>query len=148
MKNISRAAESCKNSPDMSGGSGGLCVKRVQVEQVDKIGQTSESVASPQPRPGVPGPGHQGGEDVLVTEAAPEQQGQVPRVPEVTRRPVEAIMMVSRAPARAGETPEADEAGHVLAGLGELVPGTGHSGHSGHSGHVTVITLCHACHAV
>ena len=142
MKNISRAAESCKNSPDVSGGSGGLCVKRVQVEKVDKIGQTPESVASPQPRARVHGPGHQSGENVLVTEAAPEQQGQVPRVPKVTR-PLEAIMMVSRAPARAGEAPEADEAGHVLPRLGELVPpGTGHGGH------VTVITLCHACHAV
>ena len=69
-------------------------MKRVQVEKVDKIGQTPESVASPQPRARVHCPGDQGGEDVLVTEAAPEQQGQVPRVPEVTR-PLEAIMMVS-----------------------------------------------------
>ena len=66
MKNIT----SRKNLPDVSGGSGGLCVKRVTVEQVDKVGQTPGSVASSEPR--VTGPCHQSAEDVLVTEAASE----------------------------------------------------------------------------
>ena len=60
-----------KNLPNMSGGSGGLCVKRVTVEQVDKVGQTPGSEASPEP--GVSCPCHQSAEDVLVAEAAPDQ---------------------------------------------------------------------------
>ena len=50
-------------------------MKRVTVEQVDKIGQTPGSVASSEP--GVTGPCHQSAEDVLVTEAASEERGQV-----------------------------------------------------------------------
>ena len=45
------------------------------MEQVDKIGQTSLSVSGSDVTMlrGVSGPLDQGGEDVLVTEAAPEQ---------------------------------------------------------------------------
>ena len=62
--------ESRKNSPDVSVGSGGFCVKRVTMEQVDKVGQTPGSVASPEAR--VTCPGDQSSEDVLITEATPE----------------------------------------------------------------------------
>ena len=65
----------------MSVGSGGFCVKRVTMEQVDKVGQTPGSVASSEA--GVTGPGDQSSEDILITEAAPEQRGQVRT--EVTR---------------------------------------------------------------
>ena len=54
----------------MSVGSGGFCVKRVTMEQVDKIGQTPGSVASSEA--GVTGPGDQSSEDILITEATPE----------------------------------------------------------------------------
>ena len=40
------------------------------MEQVDKVGQTPGSVASSEAR--VTGPGDQGSEDILITEAAPE----------------------------------------------------------------------------
>ena len=102
------------------------------MEQVDEIGKTSQSESGPEPRARLAlSPGHQGLEDVLVTEAAPEQRGEV-RV-EVTRL---AEAGLTRAAAGAGKAAEADEAGHVLPRLGH-----------GHGlSHVTVITLCHACH--